>query len=113
MTIQLLVGKSVRHNRIFLRECARGSYMLTMAWLLGLRVAGQHGCCARQHPVCAVQALWGGEGDGGHDVRLSGLRGSAVLTAAVAGAPCRWAKARAAADRGAGEVARGPLRMRR
>ena len=31
--------------------------MVRMASILGLCKATAHGCCARQHPVCAVQAL--------------------------------------------------------
>src|SRR5215813_13505957 len=50
-------------------------YMSPMTAILELSMAGQHPCCVRAHPVCAVQALWGGEGDGGHDARLSELRG--------------------------------------
>jgi len=34
-------------------------YMSPMALLLGLRRAGQHGCCVSQHTACAVQALSG------------------------------------------------------
>jgi hypothetical protein len=37
--------------------------MLRMVCLLALWRATRHGCRARQHPACAVEALWGAWGE--------------------------------------------------
>src|SRR5262245_24627565 len=51
-------GAGGLHARLsLLPQVLINHFMSPLASILGLRGAGQHRCCARQHRACAVQAL--------------------------------------------------------
>jgi hypothetical protein len=57
MTIQLIVGQGITHNRIFLRKCARWSYIehfLTLALMLETTVKS-HAICFDGRIACLTQ----------------------------------------------------------